>query len=256
MLKEIWDKTTDLLKSEDSIIKAPGFDSVFVKHFSTSETSKIPPHLGTSTRAGKFQCDCKLHKSIKLCEHTVAASDIKGKLKCFIDWRKDKAPANLTNLVMGGVKSGQKGKVNKRRKGGRTPLEKQPATTSCERESLIEGIETESTLNALDEMDQESPFELIYMFQTKAQLCYGCSVKINREKDENSLIVRKHCEREFVQQGVKRARLQYTYFHLKTLCIQQTFPEYKKEVLVISKESSEVVPEEVKTMLRGIGINI
>lgn len=121
MLKEIWDKTTDLLKSEESIIKAPGFDSVFVKHFSTSETSKIPPHLATSTPAGKFQCDCKLHKSI--CEHTVAASDIKGKLKCFIDWRKDKAPANLTNLVMGGVKSGQKWKVNKPRKGGRTPLE-------------------------------------------------------------------------------------------------------------------------------------
>jgi hypothetical protein len=78
MLKEIWDKTTDLLKSEESIIKAPGFDSVFVKHFSTSETSKIPPHLATSTPAGKFQCDCKLHKSI--CEHTVAASDIKWTL--------------------------------------------------------------------------------------------------------------------------------------------------------------------------------
>lgn len=96
---------------------------------------------------------------------------------------------------MGGVKSGQKGKVNKHRKDGRTPLEKQPATTSCEKEPLIEGIETESTLNALDEMDQESPFELIYMFQTKAQSCYGCSVKFNHEKDGNSLIVRKHYER-------------------------------------------------------------
>ena len=71
-----------------------------------------------------------------------------------------------------------------------------------------------------------------------------------------SLIVRKHCEQEFVQQGVKRARLQYAYFHLKTLCIQQKFPEYKKEVLVTSKESSEVVPEEVKTKLRGMAINI
>ena len=226
--------------------------------FRPVKLAKILPHLVTYTPAGKYQCDCKLYKSIKLCEHIVAASDIQGKLKCFIDWRKkDKAPANLTNLVMGGVKSGQKGKVNKPRKGGRTPLDKQPATTSCEREPLIEGIETESTLNALDEMDQESPFELlIYMFQTKAQSCYGCSVKFNREKDGYSLIVRKHCEREFLQQGVKRARLQYAYFHLKTLCIQQKFPEYKKEVLVISKESSEVVPEEVKTKLRGMRINI
>jgi len=55
------------------------------------------------------------------------------------------------------------------------------------------------------------------MFQTKAQSCYGCSVKFNREKDGYWLIVRKHCEREFVQQGVKRARLQYAYFHLKTV---------------------------------------
>lgn len=90
MLKEIWDKATDLLKSEDSIIKAPGFDDVFVKHFSTSETSKLPPHLVTSTPAVKYQCDCKLHKSIKLGKHTVAASDIQRKLNCFIDWRKEK----------------------------------------------------------------------------------------------------------------------------------------------------------------------
>lgn len=135
---------------------------------------------------------------------------------------------------MGGVKCGQKAKINKLRKGGRTPLDKQPATTPYEREPLIEGIETESTLNALDEMDQESPFEIIYMFQTSAEALWT----------------------GILQQGVKTARLQYAYFPLETLCIQQKFPEYKKEVLVISKESSEVVPEEVKTKLRGMEINI
>jgi hypothetical protein len=40
------------------------------------------------------------------------------------------------------------------------------------------------------------------------------------------------------------------------LYIQEKFPEYKKEVLVISKKSSEVDPEEEKTKLRGMGINI
>jgi hypothetical protein len=50
ILKEIWDKATDLLKSEDSIIKAPGFDGVLVKRFSTSETSKIPPCYLHSSR--------------------------------------------------------------------------------------------------------------------------------------------------------------------------------------------------------------
>jgi hypothetical protein len=45
---------------------------------------------------------------------------------------------NLTDLVTGGIKSGDKAKVRKPRKGGRTPVDKEPATAVHEREPLVE----------------------------------------------------------------------------------------------------------------------
>lgn len=45
---------------------------------------------------------------------------------------------NLTNLVTGGINSREKAKVLKPRKGGRTPVDKEPATAVHEREPLVE----------------------------------------------------------------------------------------------------------------------
>jgi hypothetical protein len=46
-------------------------------------------------------------------------------------------------------------------------------------------------------MEQEQPFEIIYLFQTKAVSCYGCGLKYKRDEENNTLVVRKFCEREF-----------------------------------------------------------
>jgi hypothetical protein len=39
--------------------------------------------------------------------------------------------------------------------------------------------------------------EIIYLFQTKAVSCYGCGLKYKRDEENNTLVVRKFCEREF-----------------------------------------------------------
>jgi hypothetical protein len=63
-------------------------------------------------------------------------------------------------------------------------------------------------------MEQEQPFEIIYLFQTKAVSCYGCGLKYKRDEENNTLVVRKFCEREFTTAGQKKSHLQFAYFHL------------------------------------------
>jgi hypothetical protein len=53
-------------------------------------------------------------------------------------------------------------------------------------------------------MEKESNFELIYLFQTEAQSCYGCGTKFIRNEEQHNLIVRKYCEREYVHQEEKK----------------------------------------------------
>lgn len=103
-------------------------------------------------------------------------------------------------------------------------------------------------------MEKESNFEIIYLFQTKAQSCYGCGTKFIRNEEQHNLIARKYCEREYVQQGEKKKKWQFAYFHLRNQCVTQKFPDYKKEHLVISREA--IVPTEVKEKLIGMGINV
>ena len=67
-------------------------------------------------------------------------------------------------------------KVSKPRKGGRTPLEKD-TTDQTERQPLLETSSIQGALDLLDHIDEHNPFELIYLFQTKASLCYGCRTK-------------------------------------------------------------------------------
>jgi hypothetical protein len=42
-----------------------------------------------------------------------------------------------------------------------------------DREPLVEDISIFATVSASDNMEKESNFELIYLFQTEAQSCYG-----------------------------------------------------------------------------------
>ncbi|KAK3087821.1 hypothetical protein FSP39_011070 [Pinctada imbricata] len=257
LLKEIEENAEKLIASENGIVNAPGYDGVFVQHNAERGSSNVPPHMITWTKAGKYVCDCKLYTSLKICEHAVSVADSKGKLKDFVEWRKkEKVSTCLTDLVMSDITSGRKGKVLKPRRGGRTPLNKETAIVHREREPLMEDKSIDETLSALDEIEKDSPFELIYLFQTKAKLCYGCGEKYDRSKEANSLIVRKHCEREFTVQGVKKTKFQFAYFHLKKNCITKKCSEYKKEMLKMSSESKGILPEEVKGKLRRMGISV
>jgi hypothetical protein len=158
----------------------------------------------TLQKTGKCVCDCRLFKLSKICEHVVTAAETKGQLKKYLDWRKKKSAVNLTDLVTGGIKSGDKAKVRKPRKWGRTPVDKEPATAVHEREPLVEDSSMFATVSASDNMEKESNFELIYLFQTEAQSCYGCGTKFIRNEEQHNLIVRKYCEREYVHQEEKK----------------------------------------------------
>ena len=257
LLKDIWGKAEKLIKSPDGIVNAPGFDGVFVQHYDEKSTRNVPPQLITWTKAGKFVCGCCLYTSVKVCQHTIAASESKGKLRDFLQWRKKQSVSTgMTDLVMTGIASGRKGKVLKPRKGGRTPLDKETPAVQQEREPLIESTATDETLSALEDAEKDTPFELIYLFQTKAQSCYGCSVKFNRPKETNSLIIRKHCEREFTVQGVKKTRYQYAYFHMKSKCVLQKCPQYEQKSLKVSDESKGILPTKVQDKLKKMGISV
>ena len=134
-------------------------------------------------------------------------------------------------MVMSDIKSGRKGKVLKPRRGGCTPLDKETAIVHHKNESLMKEKAVDETVSALDEIRKDSPFELIYLFQTKAKLCYGCSEKYDRSKEANSLIVRKQLEREFTVQGVKKTKFQFAYFHLKKIALRKSVPNTRRKCL-------------------------
>jgi hypothetical protein len=95
--------------------------------------------------------------------------------------KKKKTPQSLTDLVMSEITPGRKGKVMKSRKGGRTPLDQESSTLQKEREPLLEDKFMEETLSALDDIEKDYPFVLIYLFQTKPQSCYGCGGKYMKQ---------------------------------------------------------------------------
>lgn len=156
---------------------------------------------------------------------------------------------------MTGIHSGHKAKVSKPRKGGRTPLEKD-TTDQTERQPLLETSSVQGALDLLDHIDENNPFELIYLFQTKASLCYGCRTKFSRETEQNDLIIRHYCDREYSVQGKRKTKWQFAYFHLRSSCVCKKFPDFKKEMLKISKESKDILPQEVRQKLRAMGIGI
>jgi len=62
------------------------------------------PHL-ISVNGFKYECDDKsLHfKSVKLCSHAVAASEINGELRKFMNWFKNKSSCDSHNLMQLGT---------------------------------------------------------------------------------------------------------------------------------------------------------
>jgi hypothetical protein len=67
---------------------------------------------------------------------------------------------------------------------------------------------------------------------------------MTRQAEQNTLIIRHYCEREYVVQGEKKSKWQFAYFHLKSTCARKKFPEFKKEQLKLSGESKAIIPAE------------
>ncbi|CAC5364286.1 unnamed protein product [Mytilus coruscus] len=129
LLKEMFEKAEGLLQSQDSILKTPGFEGVYVRH--SQKIENVEPHLVTAVKtSGKIKCNnCSVYTALKICAHSIAAGEFYGCLKKFIEWRKkEKHDVDTTNLLIGGIRSGMKGKVKKPRRGGRTPLDKSKPT--------------------------------------------------------------------------------------------------------------------------------
>ena len=255
-LQETWDKADELLLKTGSVVEAPGFDGLFVQH--SKDITSTRPHLVTSTTAGKVSCnDCPVYQTMKICCHSLVAAQKLGILQKFLKWRqKQKSDVNLGTLVMTGIQSGHKSKVAKPRKGGRTPLDKGEISNQVEREPLIKDITVQGALDMIENIDESHSFEAIYLFQTKATLCYGCRQKFNRETEQNNLVIRHYCEREYSVQGAKKAKGQFAYFHLKSSCVRMKFADFKKENIKISADSEDIVPQEVKDKLKGIGVQL
>lgn len=251
----MWDRADELLQTPGFIVQAPGYDALMVQHAVCTHSQA--PHLIKSTKSGKFVCDCNPYKSLKICEHTLAALELLGKLRLFLDWRKrDNTTVNITNLVMSGISSGRKPPVSKPRKGGRTPLGKEKPLLEVTRDPIAEDTSTIETLEALGDMEKDDRLEVIYFHQTKAIKCYGCGNKFIREKEQNNLSVRKYCAKEYTVAGERKTKNQFAYLHLKTACLVTKLPDYKKDMLGVSKESIDMIPKEVKDMLVAMGVRV
>ena len=225
-LEEIWVKSEALLLEPDSGVKVPGFDGYFVRH---SLGKTLQPHFVTVGLNGKVTC--VTYKGLKLCPHALCVAETIGILDKYLDWRqKSKQQVNITSLVMGEIESGHKSKkVAKPRKGGRTPFEKEIPELEIQRESIVADPSVKATLESHENIDENHPFELIYLYQIRASLCYGCGIKFVREAEQNTLIIRHFCERKYVVQGEKKSKWQFAYFHLKSTCVRKKFPEFKKK---------------------------
>lgn len=152
---------------------------------------KLQPRLVTVGLSGKVTCDdCVTYKGLKLCPHAVCVAETIGILDKYLEWRqKSKRQVNITSLVMGEIESGHKGKkVAKPRKSGRTPLEKEIPKQEIQRQSIVAHPSVKATLESLENIDENHPFELIYLYQTRASLCYGCGIKFVRETEQNTLM--------------------------------------------------------------------
>ena len=126
VLDGIWEKAFELATDPNAIASAPGYD----KGHTVKSSSGKRPHLVMSKNKGQYCCDsdCGNYKSLSICSHSVAAAEIDGELKGFIDWFvKAKKRPNITNLVLTGMPSGRG------RKGGAPPRKKKKSITATSR---------------------------------------------------------------------------------------------------------------------------
>ena len=61
-------------------------------------------------------------------------------------------------------------------------------------------------------------------------------MKFQRNKEQNTLVVRHFCERENMLHGVEKTKSQFAYLHLKTTCVCKKLPEFTKAQVMVAEE--------------------
>jgi hypothetical protein len=121
-LLNLKNKSLEVIREPGNIVNAPGVaNGKFVK------SSSGKPHFVQTYKTGKVSCDCEGWSSIRFCSHSLAVSAVSEGCHKFVQWRK-KEHVTLTNVATGGTAVGgrKSGPVQKRRRGGRTPLDLDP----------------------------------------------------------------------------------------------------------------------------------
>lgn len=114
-----------LLKSETSIVRAPGMQSSWY----VESKSKKMPHLVRESLKGAISCDkvCEHYRSIGICSHTVAIAHKLGSLETFTQSfikKKGRRSPNLGKFALTGMPAGQN------RKGDIPPRKRLPKRAS------------------------------------------------------------------------------------------------------------------------------
>ena len=130
-VKAIWQKAEALLKTDGSIVSAPGMQTSWY----VESKSKQAPHLVRMSPKGSISCDkaCEHFRSISICSHTVAIAQKTGTLESFTNSfakKKGKLSPNLGNFALTGMPAGRsrKGAVPPRRRLPKTPSSLLPHT--------------------------------------------------------------------------------------------------------------------------------
>lgn len=90
----------------------------------------------------------------------------------------------------------------------------------------------------------------------KQQNVTGVPKKFVRDTEQNLLIIRAFCEREFTPGGEKKKKWQNAYFHLKMPCVKRTFQDFKFPNLKLVKEVKSIMSDNLKEKLQSLEITV
>ena len=175
-MEGIWKKATSLVSEVNAIAPAPGLGP---KEKMVKSKSGSTPHL-ISVNGVKYECDnkCPHFKSIKLCSHTVAVSEVNGELREFISWFKTKKGSDSPNLMQLGMHAmpagaGRKpGKVAKKKQTSKRAApsddNRVPLDTTPRFQALMQG-----NYNSNTAVSSGSPFAYDYTICPPSQYSGG-----------------------------------------------------------------------------------
>ena len=159
-LEGIWNKASEILKTKDSIVPAPGITNAkFVLSYSGSK-----PHLVVPKQSSIFACDseCPNWKGMRICAHSVAVAEMSKQLPEYIEkFKKSKITPNVSKFAQATMPKGRgrKGSVCPRKRKSshaiQTRLENPSLAASTDQEECPTEPSTEPEYNTIS-----SPFNV------------------------------------------------------------------------------------------------